>query len=79
MVGARWTFRPGDRWDVTVLADYGSGDSESSRQIFATAGYHLGWGTIRAGYRYLAVDYQTGDLLLDAALQGPLVGVAFRF
>jgi hypothetical protein len=79
LIGARWTYRPAERWDVTVLADYGVGDSELSRQIFATAGFDAGWGTIRAGYRYLAVDYETDGFLLDAALQGPVLGAAFRF
>ncbi len=43
------------------------------------AGFDAGWGTIRAGYRYLAVDYETDGFLLDAALQGPVLGAAFRF
>ena len=77
--GLRWTYRPAARWDITVLGDIGAGDSDSAWQLFATVGYHFGWGSVRAGYRRLEVDYDSGGFLLDAALEGPLVGVAFRF
>jgi hypothetical protein len=77
--GLRWTYRPSPRWDITALADFGAGDSDASWQVFATIGYHFSWGAIRAGYRRLDVDYQSGDYVLDAALEGPLVGVAFQF
>ncbi len=35
--------------------------------------------TADAGYRYLKVDYDDGDYLLDVAFHGPFLGVVFEF
>ena len=34
---------------------------------------------VEAGYRYLAVDYANGGFVWDVAMQGPVIGVNFRF
>jgi hypothetical protein len=35
--------------------------------------------TLEAGYRYLSVDYSNDGFLLDASLQGPIIGARIRF
>ena len=35
--------------------------------------------TLEAGYRYLAVDYDDSGFVWDVSMQGPVVGVKFRF
>lgn len=39
------------------------------------------WISVAAGYRYLSVDYDTddGSFVFDVWMQGPLIGVIFRF
>ena len=37
------------------------------------------WVTLEAGYRYLAVDYDDGGFVWDVSMQGPIIGVKFRF
>jgi hypothetical protein len=34
---------------------------------------------LEAGYRYLAVDYDNGGLLIDIAMHGPIIGGSIRF
>ncbi len=34
---------------------------------------------IDAGYRYMKVDYEDGDYLLDVAFHGPFIGAVFKF
>ncbi len=35
--------------------------------------------SLEAGYRYLSVDYDSGSVLYDIALQGPIIGASIRF
>jgi opacity protein-like surface antigen len=35
--------------------------------------------TLEAGYRYLAVDYDSDGFVFDVAMQGPIIGAKFRF
>ena len=37
------------------------------------------WVTLEAGYRYLAVDYDDDGFVWDVSMQGPIIGVKFRF
>ena len=37
------------------------------------------WVTVEAGYRYLAVNYDDDGFVWDVAMQGPIIGVKFRF
>jgi hypothetical protein len=70
----------------TVIADMG-GFGVGSRftwQVFPTVGVRLAkWASIEAGWRFLGVDYETGEgadrFEYDVLYQGPVVGLAFRF
>jgi hypothetical protein len=67
----------------TEIGGFGAG-SDFTWQIFPTLGFkftdHF---SLEAGYRWLDVDYKTGDgndrFVYDVLTQGPVGGLAFRF
>jgi hypothetical protein len=79
VLGARWSHDFGQRWSVSVLADYGFGDSESAWQVFGSVGYAFSWGSILGGYRHMDLDYETSDTSIGLSLSGPFVGASFTF
>ena len=79
VVGARWSYDFGERWNTTLIADYGSGDSESVWQVFGTVGYEFSWGSILGGYRYMNLDYETTTYKINLSLSGPVLGASFNF
>ena len=49
-------------------------------QVLGTVQYQVDDSlTLQAGYRYLAIKYDDNGLLLDIALQGPIIGGSIRF
>ncbi|MEF8793237.1 TIGR04219 family outer membrane beta-barrel protein [Thiohalorhabdus sp.] len=54
-------------------------DGDSYRDITAEVGYVLGFLQIKAGYRQIAVDYDSNDLEVDADFSGPFAGVHLAF
>ncbi len=79
MLGARWSHDVNDRWRVSASTDVGIGRFDASWNIAASLWYRLSWGSVVAGYRYLALDAETDDFRADLALMGPMIGLAFRF
>lgn len=79
IVGVRWKGKLSDRWTASAYGDVGTGGSNLSWQAAATIGYEFQWGSLIAGWRYLAADYDNNGLKIDAALGGPMVGASFRF
>jgi hypothetical protein len=79
VLGARWSHDFGQRWNASVLADYGFGDSESAWQIFGTVSYAFSWGSILGGYRHMDLDYDTSGSTINLSLSGPFVGASFSF
>ncbi len=79
VLGARWSHDFARRWNVSVLADYGFGESEAAWQVFGTLSYGFAWGSILGGYRYMDLDYDTSSASIGLSLSGPLVGVSFSF
>ena len=54
--------------------------SDLDWQVLGTLQYQLNDSiTLEAGYRYLAVDFDDGGFLFDAAMHGPIIGGTFRF
>lgn len=69
-------------WSITLVGDVGGFDVGSTLtwQVIGTLNYQ--WNenlALRAGYRYLSVDYGAGDFLYDVQMQGPIVGATYRF
>ncbi len=72
----------GGPWGMTVAGDIGgfSVGSDLTWQAIGTIDYE--WSDklqLRAGYRALSVDYQDGKFLYDVLMQGPVVGLTYRF
>jgi hypothetical protein len=78
---------PGERrFHGTLIADVGGFGigSDFTWQLFPTVGVRLAkWASLEAGWRFLGVDYKTGEgadrFEYDVLYQGPVVGFAFRF
>jgi opacity protein-like surface antigen len=70
------------RWVFQARGDVGGFDvgSELTWQLIGAVGYRFNdsW-DVRAGYRYLDVDYTNGGFLYDVATRGFIVGVAYTF
>ena len=87
IVGLQWrTPDAGRRWHAQVYTEIGGFGvgSDFTWQIFPTVGVRLSErASIEIGYRWLDIDYETGDdvtrFKYDVLTQGPLVGFAFRF
>jgi hypothetical protein len=79
IIGFRGSARFGDKWHMTYYGDAGAGGSDFTWQAMASVGYGFGWGYLKAGWRHLDVDYDSGSLKLDAYLTGPFIGAEFQF
>lgn len=82
IVGFRGVYPLGDHVSISGRADVGGFGvgSELSWQAYGGINYRFAerWaGTV--GYRYLSIDYESDELTLDIALQGPLIGISYRF
>jgi hypothetical protein len=76
----------GRRWHAQVYAEIGGFGlgSDLTWQVFPTFGVNLAkWVSIDVGYRWLDIDYTSGDgltlLKYDVLTQGPVMGFAFKF
>jgi hypothetical protein len=65
---------------VSGYGDAGGGGSSFTYQIFGGGGVDLHEHyALVFGYRYLKVDYDKNNFLMDTALKGPLFGFTFKF
>jgi len=81
MLGARYTHRIGQRWDLNLRGDYGFGDSEGTLNLVASAGFRFNdvFAT-QLGYRYMDLEYKDASSdTIDIELSGPFLGLVFRF
>jgi opacity protein-like surface antigen len=84
IVGLRGHAPLGERFGVTGLADVGGfgigSSSDLTWQVQGTVDYAFTDRLVgRLGYRYLAIDRDSGDLPLDVEVFGPLIGVTWTF
>lgn len=80
IVGFRGGYNFNENWYLPYYADIGTGDSDVTYQLFAGIGYRFSWGHIRAGYRYLAWEFDDDDMIMeDMDIHGPIAGVTFNF
>jgi hypothetical protein len=75
-VKGRWSFGDHQQWFVPYYVDLGTGGAQFTWQGIAGLGYAFKWGEILAVWRY--IDYQF-DHGADLSLNGPALGVAFRW
>lgn len=82
VVGARASADLGSGWSTTLMGDIGGfgAGSDFSWQALGTVNYDVAekW-RIRAGYRYLSVDYSDNRYKYDVDQYGPILGVAYKF
>ena len=70
-----------ESWFATAFVDGGMTSSETSTwQVFGSVGYRFNerWST-QAGWRYMDVQKNIGDLDVSLGLSGPMIGVSARF
>jgi hypothetical protein len=68
------------RWWVSGYGDFGAGGSDFTYQIVGTAGVDLHEHyALVFGYRYLKVDHDQDNFLLDFGMKGPLFGLTIKF
>ncbi len=81
-IGARLAYGFGNRFGFVGQADIGgfSVGSDLTWQAMGAVTYELSKSTALAfGYKYLSIDYDKDGTLFDVDMQGPTVGLAFRF
>ena len=85
IIGLRYAYNFNDRWSVALRGDVGgAGISSHSSELATNVSAIFGWRisdkvTLRGGYRMLQMDFDGDDLVLDATLQGYIVGASWAF
>ena len=85
IIGLRYAYNFNDRWSVALRGDVGgAGISSHSSELATNVSAIFGWRisdkvTLRGGYRILQMDFDGDDLVLDATLQGYIVGASWAF
>lgn len=81
-VGLRIRHQLSDRWSVWLRGDYGGFEVSSDEywQVIAGIGYRLSENTTLAlAYRIMSVDYHQGAFDYDTKMEGPNLGLVFKF
>ena len=78
-VKGRLNLGAGPGWFVPYYLDLGTGASHFTWQGIVCIGYAFGWGELRGVWRYLDYDFKSGQTIKSLSLDGPAVGVAFRW
>jgi opacity protein-like surface antigen len=83
IVGLRGRVNLNDRWSLNGFADYGGfdGADDQSWELYAGANYSFShrWEGV-LGYRYVSIQKKVTDRAsLDIDLQGPVLGVTYKF
>jgi hypothetical protein len=82
LLGGRVQLPLGEKVVVDLLGDVGGwgATADLDYQFASVLGYKLNpkW-TLRAGYRYLFVDYRTRSATFNVVTSGPIAGVTYNF
>ncbi len=83
IVGVRGTLPLSERWSLSGFADIGGFDADTdlSWELYGAANYAFAdrWVGV-LGYRYMSILYEASDrATLDLAVQGPVIGVTYKF
>jgi hypothetical protein len=85
LVGLRFEHAFNARWSLKLRGDIGGfGISSESSELATNVSAIFGWRvgekvTLRGGYRMLQMDFDGDSLVLDATMQGYVVGVSWLF
>jgi hypothetical protein len=66
-------------WFVPFYADAGTGDSDLTWQLAAGIGYRFGSFAVIGSWRYLRYEFDANGRLEDLELDGPAIGVGYRW
>ena len=75
----RFNFGQNREWFIPYYVDIGTGNSNFTWQAVAGIGYAFRWGEVVAAWRYLDYDFKSGTRIESLNLNGPAIGVAFRW
>ncbi len=75
----RFSFGQSREWFVPYYVDVGTGESNFTWQALAGIGYAFRWGEVVAAWRYLDYDFKSDKRIQSLNLNGPAIGVAFRW
>ena len=67
------------KWFLPYYVDVGTGQSKLTWQVNAGLGYQFDWGSVLATWRYLDYDFKSGSKVDSLSLNGPTIGVVFKF
>jgi hypothetical protein len=79
---ARAQWRISEQFSLSAYGDVGGGGvgSTFTWQAIGTLDWMPApWVALRAGWRYLAIDYSKPTFAIDIGLSGPILGATFRF
>lgn len=73
------SFGANREWFVPYYLDIGTGQSDFTWQGLIGIGYHFHGGAVTAAWRYLDYKFKSGKALESFDLNGPAIGVTFRW
>jgi hypothetical protein len=80
IAGARGEVALGDtRWKLVYYGDAGAGGSKLTWQASAQLAYAARWGDVGIGWRYLDYQQNSGKLIQDLRMSGPILIARYRF
>ena len=78
-VKGRYAFGQDHAWALPFYADVGTGQSKLTWQAAAGIAYAFRWGDVIAMWRYVEYKFKSGNQIEDLNLNGPMIGVTFRW
>ncbi|MEO8674408.1 MAG: hypothetical protein ABI569_02450, partial [Casimicrobiaceae bacterium] len=66
-------------WFAPWYADVGTGQSDLTWQVIGGIGYSFKWGEVIGAWRYMDYKFKSGAPIEKLTLNGPAMGVAFRW
>lgn len=78
-VKGRYAFGANREWVVPFYAEVGTGQSDLTWQVAAGIGYAFRWGEVVAMWRYLDYEMKSDKRIEDVNLNGPMLGMTFRW
>jgi hypothetical protein len=72
-------FGAGQAWFVPFYADAGAGDSDLTWQLAAGIGYRFGAFEVIGSWRHLHYEFDADRRLEDLDINGPAIGVSYRW
>lgn len=78
-IKGRASFGANGKWFVPYYLDIGTGNSDLTWQAMTGIGYTYNWGELTAAWRYLDYDLGSSTPVKSLVLNGPAIGLTWRF